>query len=82
MMRPRHPAIGFGLLDNFLKMYRKSSSRFLKGYVQKGGFKDGLLGFTISWAGALYQFMSYVKYKEMLDNEPKKESCCCCHGKD
>lgn len=67
---------------NFIKMYRKSLSRFLKGYVQKGGFKDGLLGFTISWAGALYQFMSYVKYKEMLDNEPKKESCCCCHGKD
>ena len=54
---------------NFLQMYRKSLSRLLKGYVQKGGFKDGLLGFTISWAGALYQFMSYVKYKEMLYNE-------------
>ena len=54
---------------NFIKMYRKSLSRFLKGYVQKGGYKDGLLGFTISWAGALYQFMSYVKYKEMLYNE-------------
>lgn len=66
---------------NFIKMYRKGLSRFLKGYVQKGGFKDGLLGFTISWAGALYQFMSYVKYKEMLGNEPKKESCCR-HGKD
>ena len=67
---------------NFIKMYRKSLSRFLKGYVQKGGFKDGLLGFTISWAGALYQFMSYVKYKEMLGSEPKKENCSCCHGKD
>ena len=66
---------------NFIRMYRKGLSRFLKGYVQKGGFKDGLLGFTISWAGALYQFMSYVKYKEMLGNEPKKESCCR-HGKD
>jgi glycosyltransferase involved in cell wall biosynthesis len=67
---------------NFLQMYRKSLSRFLKGYVQKGGFKDGLLGFTISWAGALYQFMSYIKYKEMLSNEPKKEGCGSCHGKD
>ena len=66
---------------NFLKMYRKGLSRFLKGYIQKSGYKDGLLGFTISWAGALYQFMSYVKYKEMLQNEPKKEGCCC-HGKD
>jgi glycosyltransferase involved in cell wall biosynthesis len=51
---------------NFIKMYRKSLSRLLKAYVQKGGFRDGLLGFTVSWAGALYQFMSYVKYKEML----------------
>lgn len=68
---------------NFLQMYRKSLSRFLKAYVQKGGFKDGLLGFTVSWAGALYQFMSYVKYKEMLYNEaPEKESCSLCHGKD
>ena len=67
---------------NFIKMYRKSLSRFLKAYVQKGGCKDGLLGFTISWAGGLYQFMSYVKYKEMLANEPKKEGCACCHGKD
>ncbi|MFH1190131.1 MAG: glycosyltransferase family 2 protein [Candidatus Omnitrophota bacterium] len=59
---------------NFIKMYRKALSRFLKGYVQKGGFKDGLLGFTISWAGALYQFMSYVKYKEMLAGEEKKDA--------
>lgn len=54
---------------NFIKMYRKALSRFLKAYVQKGGFKDGLLGFAISWAGALYQFMSYIKYKEMLENQ-------------
>ena len=54
---------------NFIKMYRKALSRFIKGYIQKGGFKDGLLGFVISWAGAAYQFMSYVKYKEMLWNE-------------
>jgi len=54
---------------NFIKMYRKSLSRFLKAYVQKGGYKDGLLGFIVSWAGGLYQFMSYIKYKEMLENE-------------
>lgn len=57
---------------NFIKMYRKGLSRFLKAYVQKAGYKDGLLGFFISWAGALYQFMSYVKYKEMLENAGKK----------
>jgi len=54
---------------NFIKMYRKGLSRFLKAYVQKAGYKDGLLGFFVSWAGALYQLMSYVKYKEMLEND-------------
>ena len=50
-------------------MYRKSASRFIKAYIQKQGFRDGLLGFVISNAGALYQFMSYVKYWEMLNQE-------------
>jgi glycosyltransferase involved in cell wall biosynthesis len=54
---------------NFIKMYRKAMSRFLKAYVQKAGFRDGLLGFTVSYAGALYQLMSYVKYREMLENQ-------------
>lgn len=57
---------------NFLKMSRKFLSRFLKAYVQKGGYKDGLLGYMISYGSGLYQLMSYVKYVEMLENE--KES--------
>ena len=57
---------------NFLKMQRKLLSRFLKAYIQKGGYKDGLLGYMISYGSGLYQLMSYVKYREMLDNE--KES--------
>ena len=31
----------------FLKMYRKFLSRFLKAYVQKKGYKDGVLGFDL-----------------------------------
>ena len=58
---------------NFIKMYRKVLSRFLKLYVQKSGYKDGLLGFVLSRGGALYQFMSYVKYKEMLENEKDRK---------
>ncbi|MDO8525815.1 MAG: glycosyltransferase family 2 protein [Candidatus Omnitrophota bacterium] len=54
---------------NFMKMWRKAVSRFLKAYVQKKGYKDGLLGFIVSYNGGLYQFMSYVKYREMLQNE-------------
>jgi glycosyltransferase involved in cell wall biosynthesis len=50
----------------FLKMYRKFLDRFLKSYILKQGFRDGLVGFTAAYANGLYQFMSYVKYREML----------------
>lgn len=55
----------------FLKMYRKAISRFLKSYIQKKGYKDGLLGFVIAYGSGLYQFMSYIKYRESLDNEKR-----------
>lgn len=54
---------------NLLKIYRKFLSRILKHYVQKQGYRDGLLGFMVSYAGGLYQLMSYAKYQEMLENE-------------
>ncbi len=57
---------------NFVKMCRKFLSRFLKAYIQKKGYKDGLLGFTVSYSGGLYQLMSYIKYREMTDNAEKK----------
>ena len=56
----------------FLKMSRKFVSRFLKSYIQKQGYKDGLLGFMIAYGSGLYQLSSYVKYKEMLDNQIKE----------
>ena len=52
----------------FLKMSRKFVSRFLKAYLQKQGYKDGLLGFMIAYGSGLYQLMSYIKYREMLEN--------------
>lgn len=55
-----------------LKMFRKFADRFLKAYIRKKGFKDGLLGLVVSYAGGLYQFMSYVKYREMLENEAER----------
>lgn len=56
----------------FLKMYRKFLDRFLKAYVLKRGYKDGLLGFVVSYAAGLYQMMSYVKYQEMLSGQRPK----------
>jgi glycosyltransferase involved in cell wall biosynthesis len=52
---------------NFLKMWRKAVSRFLKSYIQKGAYRDGLLGFMVAYGSGLYQLMSYVKYREMLE---------------
>jgi len=57
----------------FLGMYRKALSRFIKAYIQKQGFRDGFLGFIVSDGGGLYQFMSYVKYWEMLNQEKGDE---------
>lgn len=65
-----------------LKSSRKFVDRFLKSYIVKQGYKDGYLGLMISFGTGLYQVMSYAKYWEMLENEPKKEGCGCCHGKD
>jgi len=56
----------------FLKMWRKAISRFLKAYIQKKGYKDGFLGYMISYGSGLYQVMSYAKYWEMLQEEKKK----------
>ncbi len=57
----------------FLKMYRKFIDRFLKAYVLKKGYKDGLLGFVVSYSGGLYQFLSYIKYREMVENDKSRE---------
>ena len=53
---------------NFLKMYRKGLSRFLRYYIAEQGFRDGFIGFALAQGRALYQYMSYVKYMEMLSN--------------
>lgn len=51
----------------FSKMCRKFVDRFLKSYILKKGYRDGLLGLVVSYSGGLYQFMSYVKYREMVE---------------
>ncbi len=56
---------------NFLKIMRKSISRFLKFYFQKKGYKDGFLGFMFSFFHALYQLLSYASYWELKKGEEK-----------
>lgn len=57
----------------FLKMMRKFYDRFFKAYFLKKGYKDGLLGFIAAYGGGLYQMMSYVKYREMVEREKRNE---------
>ena len=56
----------------FLKMTKKFYHRFIKAYFFKQGFKDGFIGFMVAYGGAMYQLMSYAKYKLLLKEEEIK----------
>ncbi|MFH1094006.1 MAG: glycosyltransferase family 2 protein [Candidatus Omnitrophota bacterium] len=47
----------------------RTFSRFFKMYLQKQGFKDGLVGFMMAWQWATYQWLSYIKYWQMKSME-------------
>lgn len=49
------------------KALRKTCDRFLKAYILKRGFLDGVTGLIFAMAAGLYQIFSYVKYQEMLN---------------
>ncbi len=48
---------------------RKTLDRFLRSYVRKKGYKEGFLGFMMSFIGGLYQLMTYAKYWEMKQSK-------------
>jgi glycosyltransferase involved in cell wall biosynthesis len=56
------------------KALRKSCDRFLKAYILKKGFLDGLTGFIFAMSAGLYQIFSYVKYQELLKGEKNNEA--------
>jgi hypothetical protein len=49
-------------------LYR-TIDRFIRVYVAKKGHKDGFIGFVVAFNAALYQFISYLKYREIILNE-------------
>ena len=53
------------------KALRKTCDRFLKAYILKKGFRDGLIGLMFAMSAGLYQIFSYAKYQEMLKKEKK-----------
>jgi len=44
----------------------RSLDRFIRTYIVRGGFKDGFFGFVVAYFAALYQFISYLKYREIV----------------
>lgn len=44
--------------------------RFLRSYLRKKGYRDGFIGFLMSWGAAGYQLVSYAKYRELIVGEP------------
>jgi glycosyltransferase involved in cell wall biosynthesis len=44
----------------------RTTDRFIRSYFVKQGFRDGFIGFVVAYFAALYQFMSYLKYRELV----------------
>ncbi|MBI4708396.1 MAG: glycosyltransferase family 2 protein [Candidatus Omnitrophica bacterium] len=46
-------------------LYR-TIDRFMRTYVGRKGYKDGFIGFVVAFNSGMYQFLSYLKYKELI----------------
>jgi len=44
----------------------RTYDRFMRSYFGKKGYKDGFIGFVIAFFAGLYQFLSYLKYREIV----------------
>lgn len=46
----------------------RTYDRFFRTYLGKKGYKDGFIGFVVAYFAGLYQFLSYLKYREIVRN--------------
>jgi len=44
----------------------RTMDRFMRTYIKKKGYRDGFVGFVVAFFSALYQFISYLKYRELV----------------
>jgi len=44
----------------------RAIDRFMRSYVGRKGYRDGFMGFVVAFNAALYQFISYLKYRELV----------------
>ncbi|CAN5343648.1 glycosyltransferase family 2 protein [soil metagenome] len=61
-----------GKRTSLLKIYTAGFTTFLKTYLLKGGFLDGLAGFTISRFAAHHAFLKHLLLWEMQESEKLK----------
>lgn len=54
-----------GRRAGFLEIFGRPVTRFLKMYVVRGGFLDGLHGLVLSWLGAFTVYLKYARLWEM-----------------
>lgn len=52
----------------------RTIDRFVRTYIGRRGYKDGFIGFVVAFNAGLYQFISYLKYRELISErrEDKK----------
>lgn len=44
----------------------RTIDRFIRTYIGRRGYRDGFIGFVVAFYAGLYQFMSYLKYRELF----------------
>lgn len=49
----------------------RTIDRFCRTYIGNKGYKDGSMGFTVAYFAGLYQFISYLKYRELVRKNSK-----------
>jgi glycosyltransferase involved in cell wall biosynthesis len=57
----------------FGRFLYRSIDRFIRTYIGRRGYRDGFIGFTVAFYAGLYQFISYLKYREIILERRKKK---------
>lgn len=57
---------------HLLRFIWRTIDRFIRVYIGKKGYRDGFIGFVVAFNAGLYQFISYLKYRELMLERRKK----------
>lgn len=44
----------------------RTIDRFIRTYIGRKGYRDGFVGFMVAFFAGFYQFLSYLKYRELI----------------